>query len=199
VLACSCLPFRSLSPRWKVPGLSLAGSAPMSRPEALLALMAPENQDIVTGLLISSKEVRIAVPCAVLSKGVNTTGSKVVVAVTGRSQGASVAVDCGKWWRGAPTATLCMDYRQARGAGGGRRLRRRVAASAISGLFDWRRQAVPAGGFDVADHVSTDTCILSCCCSCCNTPMTMPCGRCTASCRWVQLLACCCGSACDYQ
>lgn len=86
-------------------------------------LLAPEHQEAVTSLLLAgSRDLPITVPCAVLSKGASGTGSKVVVRVR-RVQGASLALDCGQWWRGAPTAAVYMDYRQVRRCrrGGGRR------------------------------------------------------------------------------
>lgn len=81
------------------------------RNSLLLELCDPAHQEVVTGLLRSNQQ-RIAVPCSLLSKGANGTGSKVVVNVI-RAQGCNVALDCGKWWRGAPTTAVYIDYRQA--------------------------------------------------------------------------------------
>lgn len=84
------------------------------REDALCALLAPEHQEVVLGLLLSTRDVRIAVPCSVLSKGASGAGTKVVVNVVRRSQqgGTSLALDCGRWWRGAPTGSVWMDYSQ---------------------------------------------------------------------------------------
>lgn len=94
-----------------------------SRAELLAALTAAAHEDVVTNLL-ASRDVRIAVPCSLLSKGGSGAGSKVQVAVVRKSkEGPAVALDCGRWWRGAPAGVVWMDFRQVR--------RRRVAAPAL--------------------------------------------------------------------
>jgi hypothetical protein len=94
-----------------------------TREERLQELCSAGCRDEVVGLLISSTDVRIAVPCAVLSKGASGAGSKVVVKVLRKSHGSEVALDCGRWWKGAPQSAVDIDYRQVRGglALGGKR------------------------------------------------------------------------------
>lgn len=83
----------------------------MERAEVLGVLLSPSNQAAVTAMLVSS-DVHIAVPCSVLSQGGSQgAGSRIVPRVL-RAQGASLALDCGQWWRGAPHAAVLMDYRQ---------------------------------------------------------------------------------------
>lgn len=90
--------------------------------EGLLAdLCAPGALDVVCSLLVSSREVRIAVPCAVLStsKGAGSSsgvGSRVVISVLRRGPGTSLAIDCGRWWRGAPPGAVLMDAAEVRRA-----------------------------------------------------------------------------------
>lgn len=85
-----------------------------SRAELLAALTAEAHEDVVSNLL-ASRDVRIAVPCSLLSKGGGGggAGSRVHVSVIRRSrEGPAVALDCGKWWRGAPAGVVWMDFRQ---------------------------------------------------------------------------------------
>ncbi|KAL4431262.1 hypothetical protein ABPG75_006518 [Micractinium tetrahymenae] len=80
------------------------------REEALADLLAPQAQEVVFGLLLSARDVKIAVPCSVLSKA-SATGSRVLVTPVRRSGLRDLAIDCGRW-RGAPTTAVHMDYRQ---------------------------------------------------------------------------------------
>lgn len=94
------------------------------REEALAELLALQAQEVVVGLLLSARDVKIALPCCVLSKA-SAAGSRVLVTPVRRSGLRDLAIDCGRW-RGAPTTAVHMDYRQVRplqpgGSGGGKR------------------------------------------------------------------------------
>ena len=84
------------------------------REEALREVLAAPSDAVIGVLLAAGRDLPIAVPCAVLSNGATAVGSKVVVRAV-RAQGpgsSSLQLDCGSWWRGAPSA-LWMDYKQA--------------------------------------------------------------------------------------
>lgn len=114
------------SPQFSAAVQFAARPAMASRAELLAALTAETHEDVVTNLL-ASRDVRIAVPCSLLSKGGGGAGSRVQVSVVRKSrEGPAVALDCGKWWRGAPAGVVWMDFRQVR------RHRRRNGAHALA-------------------------------------------------------------------
>lgn len=112
------------------------------RHEALAELLDPQQKERVLGLLLSARDVRIAVPCAVLNKGAGGAGSMVVINILRRSGSSGLALEAGRWWRGAPTTAVHMDYRQV---GEARAAPAELQRAAAMPAAMHRRAAAPQG------------------------------------------------------
>lgn len=76
----------------------------------LRLLFRRDLRPTVLAVLGSSSSVRIAVPCSQLSTGSSGTGSRVLVAVKSVLPNGEVVLNCGGYWRGAPSGPCTMHY-----------------------------------------------------------------------------------------
>ncbi len=76
---------------------------------ALKDLLIAQPAEQLVALLTSSSDVKIAVPCSVLSKSAKSSACKVVVQVKG-SVGSELLLDCGSFWKGGESCPGLLHY-----------------------------------------------------------------------------------------